>query len=107
MRTSSTAARLASASRKDASNAGVEARPSGGVSLMRTALCWTMSCLQARFRLWIGYMAIGLAVVVTVVPASSAQAPPVLGQGKAAGTGIEAEEGQTHDEMTDGLRSDA
>jgi hypothetical protein len=47
-------------------------------------------------RLWIGYMAIGLAVVVGVVPASFAQAPRVLGHGKPAGTGIEAEKRQTH-----------
>ena len=74
---------------------------------MRTALCWTVSCLQARFRLWIGHMAIGLAVVVGVAPASFAQAPRVLGHGKSAGTAIEAEERQTHDEMSDGLRSEA
>ena len=43
-----------------------------------------------------GYMAIGLAVVVGVVPASFAQAPRVLGHGKSAGTAIEAEERQTH-----------
>jgi hypothetical protein len=58
---------------------------------MRTALCWTASCRQARFRLWIGYMAIGLAVVVGVVPASFAQNLRVVGHGKPAGTGIEAE----------------
>ena len=74
---------------------------------MRTGLCWTLSCRQARFRLWIGYMAIGLAVVVSVVPASFAQAPRVLGHGKSAGTGIAAKERQTHDEMSDGLRSEA
>ena len=72
---------------------------------MRTALCWTVSCLQARFRLWIGYIAIGLAVVVSVVPAAFAQDPRVLGHGKSAGAGLEAEERQTHDEMSDGLRS--
>jgi hypothetical protein len=60
---------------------------------MRTALCWTVSCLQAR---WIGYMAIGLAAVVSVVPASFAQASRVLDHCKSAGTGIEAEERQTH-----------
>ena len=46
-------------------------------------------------RLSIGHMAIGLAVVVGVVPASFAQPPRVVGQGKSAGTGIEAEERQT------------
>jgi hypothetical protein len=48
---------------------------------MRTALCWTMSCL---------------AVVVGVVPASFAQDSRVLEQCTSAGTGIEAEERQTH-----------
>src|SRR5688500_7448597 len=79
MRTSSTAARLASASRKDASSAGVDARPSGGVSLMRT-----------------GYIAIGLAALVGLVPASFAQAPRGLDPCKPAATGPEAEERQTH-----------
>ena len=60
---------------------------------MRTALCSTVSCLQA---------AIGLAVVVSVVPASFAQNPPVLGHGKSPRAGIEAER-QTH-KMSDGLR---
>src|SRR5215204_2588639 len=78
MRTSSTAARLASAGRKDASNAGVDARPSGGVSLMRA-----------------GYVAIGFAAVVAVVPASFARASPRLDHCKSAVTGIEAEERQT------------
>ena len=55
----------------------------------------------------IGYMAIGFAVVVGVFPAAFAQDPRVLGHGKSAGTGIEAEERQTHDEMSDGLRSEA
>ncbi len=45
-------------------------------------------------RLWIRHVAIGLAAVVGVVPASSAQAPQVPGQGKSAGTAIEAEEQQ-------------
>src|SRR4030095_15005829 len=79
MRNSSIAARLASASRKDASNAGADARPSGGVSLMRTALCLT------------AYMAVGLAVVVGCVPASFAQDSRVLDQCRSAGTSIEAE----------------
>ena len=61
-------------------NAGVDARPSGGVSLMRTALV----------------LAIGLAAVVSGVPASFAQDSRVLDHGKPAGTGIEAEERQTH-----------
>jgi hypothetical protein len=74
---------------------------------MRTALCWTVSCLQARFRLWIGHIAIGLAVAVSVVPAAFAQDPRVLGHGKSAGAGLEAEERQTHDEMSDGLGSQA
>ena len=43
-----------------------------------------------------GYMAIGLAAVVSVVPAASAQDSRVLDHGKSAGTGIEAEERQTH-----------
>src|SRR5688500_16105709 len=77
MRTSSIAARLASAGRNDAGNAGVDARPSGGVSLMRT-----------------GHMAIALAAVVGGVPASLAQAPRVLDHGKSGGTGSEAEEWQ-------------
>jgi hypothetical protein len=41
-------------------------------------------------------MAIGLAVVVSVVPASFAQDSRVLDHCKSAGTGIEAEERQTH-----------
>jgi hypothetical protein len=41
-----------------------------------------------------GYMAIGLAAVVTVVPASFAQASRVLDHCKPAGTGIEAKERQ-------------
>src|ERR671912_1693834 len=81
MRTSSTAVRRASAGRKNASNAGVDVRPSEGVSLMRT--------------LRIGHLAIGLAAVVGVVPAALAQAPEVPGPGKSAGTGIEAEERRT------------
>jgi hypothetical protein len=44
----------------------------------------------------LGYMAIGLAVVVSVVPASFAQDPRVLEHCKSAGTGIEAGERQTH-----------
>ena len=69
MQTSSIAARLANAGRKGVSNAGVDARPPGGVSLMRT-----------------GYMAIGLAAAVSVVPASFAQGSRVPDQGKSAGT---------------------
>ena len=49
-----------------------------------------------------GYVAIGLAAFVGVVPASFAQAPPVLAQGKSAGTGIEAERQAL--EISDGLR---
>ena len=44
----------------------------------------------------VGYMAIGLAVVVSGVPASFAQDSRVLDQCKPAGTGIEAEQRQTH-----------
>ena len=44
----------------------------------------------------LGYMTIGLAVVVSVVPASFAQDPRVLEHCKSTGTGIEAEERQTH-----------
>ena len=43
-----------------------------------------------------GYMAIGLAAVVSMVPASFAQDSRVLDHCKSAGTGIEAEERQTH-----------
>lgn len=46
-------------------------------------------------RLWIGYMAVGLAVAVGVVPASLAQDSRVLDHCKSAGTGIEAEDRQT------------
>ena len=53
-------------------------------------------------RSWIGYMALGLAVVVGLAPASFAKNPPVLGQGKSAGNGVAAER-QTH-EISDGLR---
>lgn len=42
-----------------------------------------------------GHMAIGLAAVVSVVPASFAQDSRVLDHCKSAGTGIEAEERQT------------
>src|SRR5678815_2173562 len=80
MRTSSTAAIAASASRKNASNAGVEVRPLRGVSVMRTALC----------------LAIGVAIVAGGVPASFAQDSPVPDPGKPAGTGIEAKERQKH-----------
>ena len=80
MQTSSTAVRLASAGRNDGSNAGVDARPPEGVSLMRTALC----------------MAIGLAAVVGVVPAAFAQDSRVVDPGKSAGSGTEAKERQTH-----------
>ena len=52
-----------------------------------------------------GYMAIGLAAVVAVVPAAFAQDSRVLGHGKSAGTGIEAER-QKH-EISDGLRLEA
>jgi hypothetical protein len=38
--------------------------------------------------LWIGYMAIGLAVVAGVVPAASAQEPRVQSDGKSAGTSV-------------------
>jgi hypothetical protein len=51
---------------------------------MRTALCLT------------AYMAIGLAVVVSGVPASFAQDSRVLDHCKSAGTAIEAEERQPH-----------
>ena len=44
----------------------------------------------------LGHLAIGLAVVVGVVPASFAQDSRVLDHCKPAGTGIEAEEPQTH-----------
>jgi hypothetical protein len=47
-------------------------------------------------RLWIGHLAIGLAVVVGIVPASFARDSRVLDHCKSAGAGIEAEERQTH-----------
>ena len=47
-------------------------------------------------RLWIGYMAIGLAVVVSAGTASFARDSRGLGHCKPAGTGIEAEEPQAH-----------
>lgn len=44
-----------------------------------------------------GYLAIGLAAVVGVVPAFPAQGSRALDQCKPAGTGVEAEERQTHE----------
>ena len=73
MRTSSTAARRVSAGRKGASEAGVNARPSADVSLMRT-----------------GYLALGLAALVAVVPASLAQDTHVANPRKPVGTAIQA-----------------
>ena len=43
-----------------------------------------------------GYLAIGLAAIVGVVPAAFAQASRGLDQCKSAGAGVEAEERQTH-----------
>ena len=43
-----------------------------------------------------GYLAIGLAAVVGVLPASFAQAPRILDYCTSAGNGIEAEERQAH-----------
>lgn len=63
--------------------------------------------VTVRRRLWIGYTAIGIAGVVSVVPASFAQDPQVLVHGKSAETGNEAEERQTHEDKSDGLRSKA
>jgi hypothetical protein len=58
--------------------------------------------------LWIGWVAFGLAVVVSFVPASLAQDSGVLDHGKPAGTGVEAEEvRQTHGELSGGLSSEA
>jgi len=57
--------------------------------------------------LCIGYMAIGLAAVVGVVPAAFAQDPQVLDHGKPAGTGVGAEKPQTHGELSGGLSSEA
>ena len=65
---------------------------------MRTPLCLTVPCLQ---------MAMGLALVVGGVPASFAQDSRVLDHAMPAGNGIEAEEPQTHDEMSNGLRLEA
>ncbi|MFL6738308.1 MAG: hypothetical protein ACJ8FC_10915 [Sphingomicrobium sp.] len=58
-------------------------------------------------RLWTAHMAIGLALVVGVVPASFAQDPQLLGQGRSGGTGIEPEKQPTHEKTSDGLRSEA
>ncbi|MFL6771496.1 MAG: hypothetical protein ACJ8E4_07235, partial [Sphingomicrobium sp.] len=58
-------------------------------------------------RLWTAHMAIGLALVVGVVPASFAQDPQLLGQGRSGGTGIEPKKQPTHAETSDGLRSEA
>ncbi|MCL6699614.1 hypothetical protein LZ496_12580 [Sphingomonas sp. NSE70-1] len=52
-------------------------------------------------------MAFGLAVGVTVVPASLARDPQVLDHGKLAGTGVQVEEPQTHGELSGGLSSEA
>jgi hypothetical protein len=57
--------------------------------------------------LWIGWMAFGPAVAVAAVPASLAQDPAVLDQGKLAGTGVQVEEPQTHGELSGGLSSEA
>ena len=61
---------------------------------MRTDLCFTLPCLQAR---WIGYMVMALAVVVSVVPAASAQNSRALDRCKSAGTEIEADERQAQE----------
>jgi len=53
---------------------------------------------------WIGYVAISLSALITVVPASLARDSLVFDQGKSAGTGIAAEERPRHDELSDGLR---
>lgn len=58
-------------------------------------------------RLWIGHMAVGLAVAVGFVPASFAQDSPVLDHGKPAGTGVGAEKRQAHGELSGGLSSEA
>ena len=63
---------------------------------MRTALCLTDSCLQARSHAWIGYIAIGLAVVVCAAPASFAQNSRVLDHDKSARARTEAEGRPTH-----------
>lgn len=55
--------------------------------------------------LWIGYMAIGVAVVVGVVPASFAQDSPVPDHDNSASTEAEAEKRQPREEMLDGPRS--
>ena len=57
--------------------------------------------------LWIGYMAFCLAVAVGIVPASLAQDSQDLYHGKFAGTGVKAVMGQTHNEMSAGLRLEA
>ena len=61
---------------------------------MRTDLCFTLSCLQAR---WIGYMAIALTVLGSVVPAASAQDSRGLDHCKSAGTETEADERQAQE----------
>ncbi len=57
--------------------------------------------------LWIGWMAIGLAVGVAVVPASLAQGSGVSDHGKLAGTGVQVEEPQANGELSGGLNSEA
>ena len=53
------------------------------------------------------HMAIGLAALVAVAPACLAQDSAVLDRCKSAGTGIGAEERQTHDKLSGGLRLEA
>lgn len=57
--------------------------------------------------LWIRYTAICIAVAVSVAPSSFARDPQVLVHGTSATAGNEAEERQTHEDMSDGLRSKA
>jgi hypothetical protein len=53
------------------------------------------------------YMATGLAAAFSIVPAALAQDSRVLDPGKSAGTGIEAQDRQTHDERSDGQGPEA
>jgi hypothetical protein len=55
----------------------------------------------------IAYLAIGIAVVVYIVPASVAQTPRVVGLGKSAESAIEAAERLTRNEPSAGPRSGA
>ena len=56
-------------------------------------------------RSWLGYTAIGIACVVNIVPASFAQDPQIVVQGMSATTANEPEEPQTHEHMSEDMRT--